>query len=441
MGLSRLGRTNNRYSIESCKGVAKPPAASMLNKLQEFFTNNFFGWFIHDWHVPKPFEYPPIEESLYAMPDQDEITIAVAADWATDTIQSQYVGKQMEGKDTDYTIHLGDTYFSGSPDELTANFGSGKSRSGAFKCGNWPRGRHGSFALCGNHEMFSSGYPYLAMITNPLRGFGSCDKNKKEFSGQESPNFCLYNDHWILLGVDTGYQSLNRGILQLNPSNEDLQLPEPVEQWICHTIKNLPGEKKRALIIFSHHQYITAFNEETEFHQPARQLKNLFPDSHGVLWIWGHEHRFAMYARNQIDANHIPAFGRCIGNGGMPDEHSDGRHVIDKEAKHRKLVVFDKRTADHIPLSPHAHAQTQEVGFNGYAVITLKNNGAAIDYYTAYKKDQTQDPGRNHLSFSEYWQSVDGQLVFNTAKDHTAVNPEPDRLSYFGQPVPTRVGN
>lgn len=90
VGLSRLGRTNNRYSIESCKGVSKSPEASMLNNVQEFFTDNFFGWFIHDWRVPKAFEYLPIEDSIYPMAAADqiknEIKIAVAAVWATDTV-------------------------------------------------------------------------------------------------------------------------------------------------------------------------------------------------------------------------------------------------------------------------------------------------------------------------------------------------------------------
>lgn len=200
----------------------------------------------------------------------------------------------MGKKDPDYTIHLGDTYFCGAPDELEANFGRGKSRKGGFQKGNWPRGRRASFALCGNHEMFSSGYPYLAMITNPPRGFGSCAQGMDDYTGQESPNFCLYNDHWMIPGLDTGYQSLKLGFLQLNPTNTNLKLPDAVEQWICQKVKTLPGEKKRAPIVMSHHQYVTAFNEETEFPNPERQLKKLYPVTEQILWIWGHEHRFAM---------------------------------------------------------------------------------------------------------------------------------------------------
>lgn len=448
VGLSRLGRTNNRYSIESCKGVPKPPAPSMLNKLQEFLTSNVFGWFIHDWRVPRAFEYPAIDDSSYPMNAdgeiKDEIKIAVAADWATDTIQSQWVGESMEKKEPDYTIHLGDTYFSGAPDELEANFGKGKSgkdKSGKaiFYKGNWPRGRYGSFALCGNHEMFSSGYPYLAMITNPLRGFGSCTPGTNDYTGQESPNFCLYNDHWILLGLDTGYQSLNRGILQLNPTNENLKLPDSVVDWVCQKVKNLPGEKRRAMIVLSHHQYITAFHEETEFHNPAHQLKKLFPDSEGILWIWGHEHRFSIYGKKHIDAHHITAYGRCIGNGGMPDEHTGRRHVIDAQARDRKLVVYDERTADSIPLSSNPHAQTQKVGFNGYAIISLKNEKATITYHAAYKKN-SETEGADDPVFQESWTSVNGQLVFDLATDMTSTGSSATQLNYFGEQDPRRVG-
>ena len=37
----------------------------MLNKVQELFRNNFFGWLIHDWRVKPPFNYPVIHNSIH----------------------------------------------------------------------------------------------------------------------------------------------------------------------------------------------------------------------------------------------------------------------------------------------------------------------------------------------------------------------------------------
>jgi len=278
----------------------------------------------------------------------------------------------------------------------------------------------------------------LAMITNPLRGFGLCSSEPDNYTGQESPNFCLYNDHWIIIGLDTGYHSLNRGI-HINPTNEELSLPKPVEDWITEKVKALPTGKQRALIVLSHHQYVTAFNEETEFHNPAVQLKKLFPWTKQILWIWGHEHRFAMYGKNQIDTDHITTFGRCIGNGGMPDEHTNGRHIIDREARKRKLIVYDKRIADHIPLSSKPHSKTQEVGFNGYAMIILRGQKAEITYYAAYNKHESEEHGHDNPVFQEFWTSENGQLDFNHAADLTANNSN-TKLAYFEESIPNDVG-
>jgi len=87
----------------------------MLNKVQEFFSNNFIGWLIHDWRVKPPFKYPAIHNSIHDIlkpEDSGPAIIGVAADWATDTVQSEFIGKSIKDKNPDYTVHLGDTYFS-----------------------------------------------------------------------------------------------------------------------------------------------------------------------------------------------------------------------------------------------------------------------------------------------------------------------------------------
>ncbi len=437
LGLTRHGSANNHYSIQSAKGLEKKPAVSMLNKVQEFFSNNFFGWLIHTWRVKPPFKYPVIHNSVYDIRETDNsgsITIGVAADWATDTIQSEFIGQSMGKKNPDYTVHLGDTYFSGSEDEMKANYWNGELNEGL-----WPRGRYGSFTLIGNHEMFSSGSSYLNMINDPKKKFGIRNPGTEIYSGQEAPCFCLRTVHWLILGLDTGYQSLKTGILRFNPNNNNLKLPDTVEEWIRNKV--LTDGKKRGIIVLTHHQYVTAFHGESEFANPAIQLKNLFPDSEGVLWIWGHEHRFSMYGKNQVGPDHIQAYGRCIGNGGMPDEHTKGRFVVGNRAQKRKLVLYDNRVADSIPLTSGADPKMEDIGFNGYAMIQLENEKAQVTYYASYKKNIDTDQGRDDAIFRETWiTDLDkGKIFFTKAEDLTIQNDPGNRLSYFGAIDPDLV--
>jgi len=243
----------------------------------------------------------------------------------------------------------------------------------------------------------------------------------------------------MILGLDTGYQSLKTGILRFNPNNNNLNFPDSVADWIRNKVMN--DGMKRGIIVLTHHQYVTAFHGESEFSNPAIQLKKLFPDAKGIIWIWGHEHRFSMYGKNELSPKHIPAFGRCIGNGGMPDEHSGGRFVIDSEANKRKLVLYDKRTADSIPLSDGIDSKMQDVGFNGYAIIQLDNEKAEITYYASYKKNIDSDPGRDSPIFRESWISdgISGQIVFENAEDLTIGNDPENLISWFGAIDPVLV--
>ena len=67
------------------------------------------------------------DEAIYTIAGEADadITIGIAADWASCTPQSAYVGMKMDEKKFQYTIHLGDTYYSGQDKELADNFGAG----------------------------------------------------------------------------------------------------------------------------------------------------------------------------------------------------------------------------------------------------------------------------------------------------------------------------
>jgi hypothetical protein len=434
--LSRNGRNSRRFSRLEALNIVRRPKADFLYKMKDFLTDNFISWFVHNWWIKKRCAYPPvIRDSVYDMEKlagaPGPITLCVAADWASGTDQAAYIGAVMQEKAPDYTIHLGDTYYSGTATELNSNFGDAPN----FASSLWPRGKSGSFALAGNHEMFSSGAPFFDMILAKNRGFGIFDPLQQTYTGQEACCFCLRTDSWCILALDTGYDSLKQKLLQRifdrHPDNLALRLPDPVINWLRDVVKI--KEEKRGIIVLTHHQYMSAFNGEDEFPGPAAQLKENLPDNKEILWIWGHEHRFSMYGKYRLDAGSISAFGRCIGNGAMPDEHSPDRTVDENRAESRRLVLFDHRIADTIG---SADGSKMNIGYNGYAKITLEKTKAEITYYAAYGEGIRYRDGRESAQVREIWEAntEDGTMDCLEVKDFTLSNEQNDRLTYYHEP-------
>ncbi len=93
--------------------------------------------------------------------DGNELTtIALLSDWASDTAESQHIAAQVGTND--YSIHLGDTYYVGNEKEIASNFNTQQG-------GTWPYGTLGSFAMLGNHEMYSGGKTYFEQLL-PFKG-------------------------------------------------------------------------------------------------------------------------------------------------------------------------------------------------------------------------------------------------------------------------------
>ena len=201
-------------------------------------------------------------------------TVALLADWASSTAESIQIG-QLVGLQ-DYSIHLGDTYYVGNSKEIADNFSH---VDGAA----WPYGKHGSFALLGNHEMYSSGKPFFTQLLPYMGSFA----NGKVGQQQQASYFCLETEHWRIIGLDTGYDSL-KGLLGLS-ANTGLKLPDQQMDWLREVVQ--PSSDKRGIILLSHHQCFSAF-EKDEFQAIIPQIAPLL-GQRNVLWFWGHEHRLS----------------------------------------------------------------------------------------------------------------------------------------------------
>ena len=364
-----------------------------------------------------------------AATDGQETTIALLSDWASDTPESHNVASMVGA--VDYSIHLGDTYYVGNSKEIADNFND---TFGA----PWPYGSRGSFAMLGNHEMYSSGKSYFTELL-PYMGVYAGPGTAQR---QEASFFCLENDHWRIIGLDTGYTSLTGWIGWIpNPS---MRLRDEQLTWLRDTVRL--GDDHRGIIFLSHHQPVSAFQQQ-EFRGFLSQLDGLLGEDRTVLWFCGHEHVLALYGQNNFGAK-LNGFTRCIGNGGMPVEI---RHLVPKspEADHpnnRGLVLYDQRTRNviggNIPL-----------GHNGFAVLRIQKENLCVDYYDDAAGPPNHPAGSiKNLVLTEKW-VVDrdsGILTGVSITDHTWEGSAAtgmdraaagiDRLTHFQLPLDKAIG-
>ena len=308
--------------------------------------------------------------------DHGEIRIALAGDCATGTDEAESVSKLIISFKPHYTIHLGDVYYVGGPDEVDENFLGIKNPRHSFEPCLWPNGSHGSFALNGNHEMYARGFAYFDRIL-PKLGLVSYGTP----CGQKASFFCLENEYWRLIALDTGYNSVGWPLLEYFVQSDCALGPEQIE-WLRAIVRPREDDA-RGIIILSHHQYYSRY--DYWYPRAAKQLAEFF--SHPVLWFWGHEHRLAIYEEFGVRGG-VRAFGRCIGHGGMPVE------LPPTLPRHPRCAV-EFTDSRHYP-----NDENLAIGFNGFAQMSLRENRATIQYVDVH----------GALIFSESWVVEDGEL-------------------------------
>lgn len=380
-------QVQSHYRTQKTMGRSQRRQQTPLNAFKIFFSVNVFAWVYHylKSRVGKKHAFMDYSRSasngvfkMYsaASPtNNDNIKMVLAADWATDTAESDHIGAVMKREGGDYTIHLGDVYFVGAPTEVHANF---IGRDAA-----WPKGSSGSLALPGNHEFYSNGNPYFDQLLPHMFARTAGNNNFR----QDASFFCLENNYWRVIGLDNGYYSVGPLLIEyiIKP---DAHLDDKLIAWLKNEVKADPADT-RGLIILSHVQYCSAF--EPQYPKAAEVLREIFGPNKEVIWLWGHEHRFAAYGKYNSQSG-IQAYGRCIGNGGMPVELgkvSFGKGKFKgpdpKKMQGCNLVFYDNRKKDIL--------ENTIVGHNGYVVFTLNANRLKIEY-----KDESA------LLFTEEWE-------------------------------------
>ncbi len=370
----------NHYRTEETKAEVKVVREqTAMNKLSAFFETKWFSFFHHyiksrfgPKHKFQNYLTQTGDNGIYKLEKSSHgskpgIDIALVSDWGTDTNESDRIAVLIENREPDYSIHLGDTYFVGMKDEIKVNFLNEDS--------SWYRGKSGSFSLMGNHEMYSRGISYFRDLL-PTLGIYSKEQNK--YLGQKASYFCLENEHWRIISLDTGYESVGIPLIEyiFKPK---CGFPDDIMKWLNETL-NLKNEK-RGLVLLTHHQYCSAFEEE--YNKPAEQLASVIGEDREVLWYWGHEHRLAVYGKFKRGKG-ITAHGRCIGHGGMPVEFK--AKLKPEKAKETNLILHDARKNTEI--------KDVNIGYNGYAVMNINGAELKTEYYDI----------RDELLLAESWQ-------------------------------------
>ena len=276
----------------------------------------------------------PTDDGIESIPNHARV--ALMADWGTGLYGAPAVAKSIEndGDRLDAILHLGDIYYSGLSNEVEERF-----------LQFWPRRSDAvSRALNANHEMYCKGEGYFQRV---LPAFG-----------QRSSYLALQNDHWTLVGLDTGY--------------DDHDLDDQQLAWVREVFAQA-GDRKIALL--SHHQLFSHF--ESQGTDLANKLGPLLAAGRVTAWYWGHEHRCAIYAPS---AAHGGMHGRCLGHGGMPYSRRKHRDLTIEEqvgdAMWKSMPVTADSPGGRVLDGPNPHIIGKEERYlpNGYMTLELERD-------------------------------------------------------------------
>lgn len=282
----------------------------------------------------------------YALAERNgETTLALFSDWGTGYYHSRYIARHIIALEPAQAAHLGDVYYAGRAREFEEFFApilEPLIQSTPF------------YALNANHEMMSRGRPYFDFLDEKRRRGGV---NGRVVQPQEASYFCLQNDHYQILGLDTAFHA--------NGRHRDPTL----QQWLSERLARGRALSKVNILLSQNEPYgPSRFGAAA-----ARDL--LAADLAGVkdaidLWFWGDEHYAALYRPSPI----APFFGSCIGHGGYPYTLKEGAGEVDSG------VGAEVAWVETEPRFPKALGWRPKRGNNGFGFLTLEPDHIELEY-------------------------------------------------------------
>jgi hypothetical protein len=288
-------------------------------------------------------------------------TVALISDWGTGTESARQLLKQVARQQPDVVIHLGDIYYAGTARETRNNF-----LDVCNQALDRARTRIPVYTLAGNHDMYSGGAGYYALIAqlNPAPPFDPAAR-------QPASYFCLRSQDgaWQFLAMDTGLH--DHDPFEVADAMTYLEPAEVV--WHMDKINRFHQAGGRTVLL-SHHQLFSAFsrigNPDAQKPSGREAFNTKLLASFGEVmeqgkiaaWFWGHEHNLSVYQPYPPLAK-----GRCIGNGAIPVFSNP--YTVVPAVPHPPVLVSDPHTG--APLTPGVNPE--KVYNYGYVICRLND--------------------------------------------------------------------
>jgi len=257
--------------------------------------------------------------------------------------------KQVAILKPDLLLHLGDVYYAGTQNEARDNF---------LDICRTVLGEIPLYSLCGNHDMYSGGQGYYSLLDQ---------------IGQKSSYFCLRNDQWMFLAMDTGFHDNNPFNVSTNMTQLVTQDGWSEANWHLDQISKAENRK---LVLLSHHQLFSPFGSVGAVEAvPYAYNPNLYDVFESVLpklewWFWGHEHTLGIFQPYMGLKR-----GRCIGASAVPVFQGQQSY-----ATASGLKTFDGGAMPTWDTNG-VLGSTANMYNNCFAMMALNGTSAVVDYY------------------------------------------------------------
>ncbi len=307
--VSLVQSSMHEYAVT--KFGAEAVAKGEVKEADAFTPSDFIGWGVDIGlsligrllDGSHPFQDAPAQLDV----DDSRTRLVLFSDWGTGEADGaglviEQARSYVQDAESDvHVIHLGDTYYSGTP------FEAQKHILDLWPCAAEQSEQIGSWALNGNHDMYSGGHGYFETTLGDPRF------HRQRADQKATSWFHLRGARtWDVIGLDSAYRDpiadFRDGTLFLFGRLGFLQGSQAAY------VNQLSAAEGRRLLLLSHHQLFSAYDDDITKDSVLRQkLAPTLARNDVDAWFWGHEHDCMAYQ----PFRGVKA-ARVIGHGAVP---------------------------------------------------------------------------------------------------------------------------